>query len=179
MTLTGIPSNIKDDEIIPKILEKNNVIANLVSSGCQLTLCFTKLKKIDSHFSDTKTAIIKMSPEIRSAIIDQRNYLFMDFSRCRAYDRFWVIQCYHCQKFGHFAADCTNKDSLPVCGFCAGAHTGKNCRNKNEPCCANCKTTSTDSSSSSGHFASSDRCPHIVKQSQYIINNTNFVCSKN
>lgn len=181
LTLTGIPSNIKDEEIIPKILEKNSSIANLITAGCSMSLCFARIKQLDGRLSDTKTAVIKMSPEVRLAIINQGNYVFMDFSRCKAYDRFWVIQCFHCQKFGHLSADCSAKESAPICGFCAGAHIGRNCRNKNQPGCANCKAASTDNSSqgSSDHFASSDKCPHIIKQRQHIINNTNFVCSKN
>ncbi|KAH7974845.1 hypothetical protein HPB49_020397 [Dermacentor silvarum] len=45
------------------------------------------------------------------------------------------IQCYRCLRFGHTATLC---DLPRRCKLCAGPHIYKECRNPNEPVCANC-----------------------------------------
>ena len=119
MTVTDVPTSLPDGDIIPSILKKNASIEALVERGCVLSLIFTKTK------NDKKLAVVRMSPEIRMAVVGQGNYIFVGLSRCQAYDRFWVTQCYHCQGFGHIAEKCSRKDDLPRCAFCAGTHKSK------------------------------------------------------
>ena len=40
------------------------------------------------------------------------------------------IQCYNCQKFGHFSARCEYK--IPTCAICSEKHGYKECKNKNQ-----------------------------------------------
>ena len=49
-----------------------------------------------------------------------------------------ILQCYKCQGFGHKAPNCTKNQKCVVCG---GAHSHKNCPNKEKrnPKCANCR----------------------------------------
>ena len=60
-----------------------------------LTLIFTKTK------DGFKYAVLKMSPDIRDSIERMGGHVYVGLNRCAAYDRFWVTQCYHCQRFGH------------------------------------------------------------------------------
>lgn len=173
MTLTGISPCTKDDEIIPSILSKNPKIKSLVDDGFALSLIFTK-QKTDAH---TKMAVLRLSPEIRSFISDSGNYVYVGLSRCRAYDRFWVTQCYHCQSFGHVVDRCPVKNDSPCCCFCAGSHRAPDCSNRSTPKCINCVKSS--SSLPSNHHASSKDCPFMIAQRNKIIENTNFTCSKN
>ena len=103
MTIVGIPLTCPDNEILSSILEKNKDIRNLKQKGCTLEFLFAK------PASESKTAVIKMSPEIRTSIERDSSRVYVGLSRCRAYDRFWVTQCYHCQKFGHIASKCQKK----------------------------------------------------------------------
>ena len=97
MTLTGIPSSFPEGEIIDGILSKNKKIKNLCDERLHLSLLFVKQKDQSEH----KVAVLEMAPEIRKAVNATGGYVYLGLSRCRAYDRFWVTQCFHCQRFGH------------------------------------------------------------------------------
>ena len=172
MTLTGIPASCPDEEIIEGILGKNRSIDVLVKKGFSFSLVFTKVKD-----DGNKVAVLKMAPEIRAAVTDAGGYIYVGLSRCRAYDRFWVTQCFHCQKFGHIASKCPYKNEDPFCAFCAGRHRSATCNNKSSPKCINCSPS--PSADSYGHHALSQDCPLMVLQREKVIENTNFMCSKN
>lgn len=172
MTVPDINSSITDEDIIPGILRKNPNIQQLVDKGHTLSLIFARARQ------NSKTAVLKMAPEIRSEIIKNDGYVFVGLNRCKAYDRFWAMKCGHCQGFGHKTADCPKKNDKPVCSFCAGDHDSRSCTKKTSPQCANClrlenQATATD------HFATSTTCPVMISQQKKIIENTNFSCSKN
>ena len=172
MTVPDIDLSMSDEEIVPSITRKNPNIQKLVEEGCFLSLVFARTK------DSSKTAVLKMAPEIRSEIVKNGNYIFVGLKRCKAYDRFWVAQCYHCQGFGHISSACPKKNSNPVCAFCAGAHESKSCSEKHSPQCINCRRLGNPSSPT-GHFASNSSCPVMMSQRQKIIENTNFTSSKN
>ncbi len=172
MTIVGIPASVKDEDIISVICEKSSDIGNLKNSGHQLSLIFTKAK------GETKFAVLKMSPEIRKSILDQNGYVYVGLSRCKAYDRYWVTQCYHCLKFGHLATDCSRRASPPVCGFCAGEHESRTCTDKSSPCCTNCSALA-DVSHSVHHFASSMECPIMISQRKKVMDNTAQISTGN
>ncbi|MCP4274573.1 MAG: hypothetical protein GY781_21825 [Gammaproteobacteria bacterium] len=174
MTVVGISSGTEDNEIVPSILMKNTKIRSLVNEGLTLDLIFTKQGK-DAH---TKIAVIKTSPEIRSSIVDEGNSVYVGLTRCRAYDRFWVTQCYHCQGYGHTSDRCALKDDSPKCSFCAGNHNSKDCSNKTTPKCVNC-AKATPATGPTNHFASNKNCPFMIAQRNKLIENTNFASSKN
>ena len=105
MTLTGIPSSFPEGEIIDGILSKNKKIKNLCEEGLHLSLLFVKQKDQNEH----KVAVLKMAPEIRKAVNETGGNVYLGLSTCRAYDKFWVTQCFHCQRFGHIATKCPRK----------------------------------------------------------------------
>ena len=109
MTLTGIPSSFLEGEIIDGILSKNKKIKNLCEEGLHLSLLFAKQKDQSEH----KVAVLKMAPELRKAVNETGGYVYLGLSRCRAYDRFWVTQCFYCQRFGHIASKCPSKKRKP------------------------------------------------------------------
>ena len=84
MTLTGIPSSFLEGEIIDSILSKNKKIKNLCEERLHLSLLFVKQKDQNEH----KVTVLKMAPEIRKAVNETVDYVYLGLSRCRAYDRF-------------------------------------------------------------------------------------------
>ena len=96
----GAHPSFPDREIIANIVEKSSDIKQLVNKGCTLELCFTETK-------DYKHAVIKMSPEIRSLISRRKGQIYVVLNSCRAYDRFWVTQCYYSLEFGHISSKCS------------------------------------------------------------------------
>ena len=176
MTIVGVTPDISDDEIVSNIVNKNTKIKSLVDEGSAFNLLFTKQKED----AQTKIAVIKMSPEIRSAVLDEGGLVYVGLTRCKAYDRFWVTQCHFCQGFGHNSDNCTRKNEGPKCSFCSGSHESKNCSNKDSPKCINCvKLMSSTDPETPTHFASSRHCPIMISQRNKVIENTNFVSSKN
>lgn len=179
MTITGVPLDIKNDDIIEKIRRKNELINCLVDEGYVLSFCLSWDKYVDGS-ADSKNVVLKMDPEIRMAILDAGSYVYMDFSRCKAYDRFHVLRCFHCQNFGHVSGSCPDKNKTPVCSLCAGTHETRNCSNRDTPCCSNCKKSSNPFYSSTfNHRASSNECPMMIVQKNRVIDNTRFMSSKN
>lgn len=172
MTVVGIPVSVKDDDIIPLICDKSEDIRRLKDDGYLLSLIFTKVK------AETKFAVLKMSPEIRKSILSKNSYVYVGLNRCKAYDRYWVTQCYHCQKFGHLATDCSKKSSPPVCGFCAGEHDSRSCKERSTPCCTNCSAL-PDAPHSVHHFAFSMDCPIMISQRKKVMENTAQITSEN
>ena len=139
-----------------------------------LELLFTKSKTE----GETKIAVLKVAPEIRAAILKTGGYIYLGLSRCKAHDRFWVTQCFHCQGFGHTASKCRQKNERPFCAYCAGRHETSACGSKSTPKCINC-SKSGDSTNSCEHYAFSPDCSFMVSQRNRLIENTNFVSSKN
>lgn len=179
LTVVGVPVSIADDDLINQIVRKNAKIASLVAAGCAFALVFSKEKKVGDQI-ESKVAVLKVSPEIRSVIMDAGGALYLDLVRCKVYDRFWVTQCFHCQGFGHISASCPKSESPPVCCFCSGSHNGQTCTSKNSPQCANCPLNGDRTSNVSNcHFAFSSKCPQMLIQRQRLVNSTNFACTKN
>ena len=58
----------------------------------------------------SKNVVVKCSPKIPNYIINLNNdYVYFDSVRSKAYDRFFVPQCYHCRRFNHFVTNCHDK----------------------------------------------------------------------
>ena len=171
MTVVDIPKSMPDDEIMSSILKKNAGIKRLVDTGLPFSLMFAKEK------AHSKTIIFKMAPEVRKEIVNAGGYIYVGLSHCRAFDRVWVRQCYHCQGFSHNADRCKRKNEAPKCSFCAGSHRSRDCTNKECPKCINCASLS--GGGPCDHFASSLDCPVMIQQRKIVMDNTNYTVSKN
>lgn len=68
------------------------------------------------------------------------------------------LQCLRCRRWGHFAANCYEKDE--ACGTCGEAHRTTLCKNNDKKYCVSCKVNT---------HASWDReCPEFLKRSKQI-----------
>ena len=155
-----------DKEVLKEaILCKNPAIKSCVDEKKEFTILFVTKDKS----KNTCKAVVRLHPDILS-VIKRSNYrIFIDFSTCRVSDRFFLKQCYRCQKFGHRNDDCSMKvDNKHVCRFCSANHESSTCilkisKDKDKFKCANCSGshTSTDSS-----------CHVLQKQVNYIVSRT-------
>ena len=171
MAIPDVASNIADADIVPAILAKNERIKRLVDSGLALNLVFSRVK------DERKLVVLKMAPEIRDEIINQDRCLYLGRRRYRVHDRVWVTRCYHCQGFNHLASNCRLRQQPPKCAFCAGEHESRGCTQRDSPKCVNCHALGDNSPSD--HYASGADCPLIKAQKKRIIENTNYLSSKN
>ena len=172
MTLLDIPPTLPDEDIIPGIKDKNPQIKALVDAGHTLTLVFCRTN------AGKKMAVVKMSPDIRSAIVKNGNRVFLCLASCRAFDRFWAIQCRHCQKFGHTKDRCPAKNASPTCCFCADSHLSISCPDKTALKCVNCSSLGKPHDRCC-HSASSLDCPVMNFERKKVMENTDFGPSKN
>ena len=79
-------------------------------------------------------AVFQVAPEVRKAISERRDRLFLKLRQHIVKNRFYVTQCYHCQRFGHVAGSiyCPNKGKSAVCVFCTGEHDTRQCKAKHD-----------------------------------------------
>jgi hypothetical protein len=173
MTIVGVPSEMSNENIVKAICEKNDEINNYVMSGCILSVVFSR-----ATINEEKTVVLKMAPEIRSAIKDIGGFVHIGMVRCRAYDRFWVTRCYYCQKYGHISSKCPNINSSAVCSYCSLAHKSQDCTSRDALCCRNCVDSGVPDADTK-HSSSDKVCPKFIFERQRLIENTNFSSSKN
>ena len=66
---------------------------------------------------------LKCSPRIRKVIKDNADQLYLESQVYRVYDFYHVVICHHCQKYGHIANKCSEKNASkpPTCGKCASS----------------------------------------------------------
>ena len=143
ITISDIQScNYKNDDtekLKEAICEKNPTLKSLVNEGKIFEILFIKEDPRHLNFS---YAVAKVDKEVYDAIRLLKFQIYIDFGRCRVSDRFRVIQCYGCQKFGHVKNNCPlNAQNLLVCRYCCGNHDGKSCNfkgNLSKYKCSNC-----------------------------------------
>ena len=159
------------------MIKKNSFIENNVSEkGKTFQIIFLDEKK-DSNFS---SAIVKVNPEIKQAICKNGNRVFLGLSSCKVTDRYHLIQCYHCQNFGHKkdSENCPMKNSkVGICLYCAQNHMSRDCpdkNNSNKHNCVNCQRSgdSKKQSASVGHSSNNYSCPILQTELKFLVNRT-------
>ena len=179
--ISGIPKEkfTKEnvDDLRNELIKKNSFIQNSVNeNGKMFQVIFLDEKK-DSNFS---AAIVKVDPEIKQSICKNGNRVFLGLSSCRVTDRYHLIQCYHCQSFGHKkdSENCPMRNSeVGTCLYCAKNHMSRECpvkKKSNEHKCANCLRTgdSKKQSTSVGHSSNSYSCPILQNELKALVNRT-------
>ena len=157
-------SNSKKEELKTAIMNKNPAIKACIDKGKEFEILFIASDKT-KHFS---RAVVKVHPDILEIIRQLRYKLYIDFSSCRVSDRFYVKQCYRCQKFGHDSDNCALKGThRNVCRFCSADHASSTCsfkgtQNEHHKC-ANC---------GGNHSTTYASCPSLQKQVSAIVSRT-------
>ena len=154
-------------------MEKDEFIKNLHADGGVFKVVFFDVKE--------RFAVLQVSPEIREAIKLRNDKLCLDLQQHLVRDRIHVIQCFHCQEYGHMSGSpyCKQKDSAPTCFYCAGAHKSKDCRNKMERKnasikCANCEKSRNrwEKNKCNTYKASDTLCPSYIREKERIMGRT-------
>lgn len=100
-------------------------------------------------------------PEKANAVIYAGMVWEGQIHQCQLYDRACRLkQCFRCYNYGHIGTQC---NASQVCGYCAGQHETKHCKQKGvegfTPYCAVCK---------GAHAAWSNACPARRKEMQRV-----------
>ena len=159
-------------ELLEKLLEKNQEIKTLHSKKPVKVVFFSK---------ELRQVVIQVSPEIRECVKQNGDQVHLALKSHRVKDRIHVIQCYHCQEFGHMAGTsyCKKKEDSPVCFYCAGSHTSKECRSKQDKKvskikCHNCAKSRSyaEKGNACSHKASDTLCPFYIRERAHIMSKT-------
>jgi hypothetical protein len=128
------------------IKKQNEVIKVLVDDGSHLSVLYTKPPRqgVDKPYHQV---VLRCSPDIRRAISNHDNHIFMGKMWHRVVDRFYIRRCNICQTYGHYQDKCPTP-ATPVCGYCAEPHLSTACPKKSgaprDYSCINCKSRGLD-----------------------------------
>ena len=174
LTLSDLHPDVTTGEILlEELLDKNENIRELKETG--------KLIKVVFFDKTERFAVIQVAPEIRESIRQCNDKVYLGLEVHHVRDRIHVIQCYHCQEYGHMSGSkfCRHKDSAPTCFYCAGNHASKECTHKKDGKtqkikCSNChKSRNYSERNTSGtHKASDNLCPFYVRERERIMSRT-------
>lgn len=174
LTISGLDPDITTKEKLEEeILSKNVTIKDLKNEGETMKTLF--LDKKD------RFAVIEVSPKMREAIKNDGDRICVDLERYYVRDRFHVVQCYHCQEYGHMSGStyCKQKDSEATCFYCAGKHSSRDCceRKKKKAGsmkCSNCSKSKnrTERNLCGAHKASDNLCPFFIREKERMMSRT-------
>ena len=107
---------------------------------------------------DSAPVGVRVSCDIRDLLI-RKGRVFVGNSSCRVEDRYYIPQCYKCQRFGHKSNEC--EQASHTCKYCAGSHDTRQCPDMSRVCCANCSKSRDPQlrERSYNHNAGSSVCP--------------------
>ena len=157
--------NVKDytnkEEFVNKIKQQNPTKKGLMDNGSELSIVFCKEPKVNDNNGRTQyyQVVARVGEDIRRAIKNSDDKIYMDLVALQVVDRFFVKRCNCCQKFGHYQKDCTEESAS--CGYCKGNHLSKDCNDVQEGHfkhyeCVNCERGNKNAN---GHSAHWHKCP--------------------
>ena len=159
ITILNVPLYLGNDDLITEICDKDEFLKGCIDRDEEFTIINSWDVKDRVGKISSKKVAIKCSPMIRNHIInDNDGFIYLSLVRCRVFDRFYVPQCYHCQRFNHFSRECPDKRKLSICAKCTGQHDTRNC-SENFSKCVNCVRNNDNEYD---HASFSQNCPVLV-----------------
>lgn len=174
MIFKGIDENYDHKEFISDLILQNDDIK---------TLNEKEQNKIEHkgtiHIKkyNQKNLIIETTGEIRNLLLAKKR-VNLGFYQIKVEDCNPLMQCYHCQKYGHTALRCLQINKKPKCFHCAGEHNIKECTKQHEsPNCINCIEINLKlkTSSPTNHKSNSDQCKHRIKMLHFAKEKINYI----
>ena len=145
------------DDVKKTLIEKNDFLQNVEDIEEKIQLLFHK-----EAAGNTRHYIFKCEPEIRALIHRHGDRVFLQWGSYFIRDRYHLVTCYHCQRFGHIANKCPDvtKNADPICFKCAGNHRSTSCTNQEKKCinCVRHKKNQT------GHSVNESTCPVLLAE---------------
>lgn len=133
--ILGIPRHLSDNEstlkedIINEIYDNDPIRAVKQDNPDEkLEVKFVKNDRVGTQY-----AIIECTAKLFEAMTHQGR-LYIGTNYCTVKERISVVQCYSCQRYGHFSTNC----QTIACANCAGNHETKQCTNQDLTKCVNC-----------------------------------------
>ena len=179
LTISDLDAEISTKEILEeKLLLKNDFLNHQKdTNGEKLTVLF-----LGKDYRGNLEGVIQVSAGMREAIRRNDDRLCVGLQRHTVRDRIHVIQCFHCQGYGHKTGSpyCKLKDVKDgICFFCAGSHSTRECRRKKNKetdkiKCVNCFKSKRrhEKEKCCTHRANDTLCPFYVREKERIMGRT-------
>ena len=156
--IVGFKTEYSSEDFFNHLFSKNPSLSSFNSPEHYELISIKSCKKS----ATTLQAVVKISPNLRKAINENNNKVFISYYRCVVYDQLFVNRCAKCQTYGHLHRECTNVES---CAICNGKHQTIHCPHKDDADfrshkCSNCIREGKDAI---GHRADSSLCPCYIK----------------
>ena len=173
LSISDIDRDINSKELLmSEILDKDNRLKALKDEGETLEVSY--------FHKEQRYAVIQVSPKIREIIRANGDRMSIGLMYYNVRDRIHVIQCYHCQQYGHMAGSpyCKQKGQDATCFYCAGSHASKDCRKKlnqdKHVKCSNCAQSKnrSESAACTTHKASDTLCPFYIRERVRVMSRT-------
>lgn len=151
--------NDSKDDIICQIREKNPDIDQLIVNEDDFKIIFMK--------KEENFIVIKTTGRIRELIIEMGNKIYLGLQILNVHDHIHLIQCYHCQEFGHYSGSdfCKQKKGRGACFYCASSeHKSSDCRDKRNISRHRCINCVRDKRSSTNHKSADPLCPLVIRE---------------
>ena len=157
--------------LLTEIKNKNAYLNALVDEDEIMSIVYAEKKE--------GVVVIKISPKIRAAMKLRRDSLYIGLQSYHIKDQVHIIQCFHCQKFGHKVGSkyCQLKNEKPTCFYCAGQHKSIDCKIKKEKRnhkCSNCLRSGNKYliDRASSHNATHELCPFVIRETEAVMSRT-------
>ncbi|XP_066955372.1 uncharacterized protein [Macrobrachium rosenbergii] len=130
--ISRVPEDVKEEDVIENIKNKNPWLRYLIKDEDD----FKKVATVQADAKGRPGYIIKCSPQIRRNVAARGDKLYIldkfgDEKFCKVYDRYHVIRCTKCQKFGHKLGQCRGELVCPKCGK---GHWLRDCNSETSTC---------------------------------------------
>ena len=157
------------DSLINTLVDRNEGLQSIENVKEKMELLFVK-----PAAGGTKHCILKCDPLVRAQISKSHDKVKLSWGVYTVRDRYHVLACYHCQRYGHISAKCKDKvDGVsPRCRKCAGEHDSKGCVVQ-EKKCINCVRYKKEPVN---HAVNEECCPIFATEVQRIIDCTDHGC---
>ena len=144
--ISGIPRSIGDNEFLKELTFRNGA----PDPGTKI------IRRISPSNSSVDKIIVRSSADFRDRIL-KLNRVFVGAGSYLVDDHVHIIKCFKCQRYGHFAKNCSHETA---CGICSESHITRECPNRGGTLrCINCvrgKKPSAD------HTTNWNKCPYLL-----------------
>ena len=175
ITIRNVPNYISEKEFLSEIKAQNPQIAEKLDTengSSEFSVVFSREQRNPQHrVGDEMVSMVvaRVSEDIRECLKAVNDRVYIGFTACRVFDRFYVKSCAACHRFGHYHAEC---ESVPCCGYCGDEdHTSQQCqiqqhKEQNKYQCVNCEDSGKPSVGHSSHWHG---CPTYIEQQKIMM----------
>ena len=151
--------NEMDCEIMSLIRMKNKEVKEWIDEGHTCEVVYVGR----ARGRERASVGLRVSCTIRDFLLNRGN-LYVGNVSCRVEERNYIPQCFMCQRFGHKAFECNQE--APTCMHCAESHPSRDCSNRRNICCSNCRRSSDPNVQrcATSHNAASTDCPVYIRR---------------